>query len=142
MITIPFSRSASGAASKCDNCGHVTYPVTAPVGIVSIGNESNDKLLLIRQPRQGELEGGRNLVMFARNQLSCTCQADTGKDSCGVDKLPPFSSTSDYTSCVFYRIVMTSTFCNKLDTNWFKTSQKYRNFLCKFRLQLKLNTVT
>jgi len=44
-------RSASGAASKCDNCGHVTYPVTAPVGIVSIGNESNDKLLLIRQPR-------------------------------------------------------------------------------------------
>lgn len=44
-------RSPSGAASKCDNCGHVAYPVTAPVGIVSIGNEKNDKLLLIRQPR-------------------------------------------------------------------------------------------
>lgn len=49
---ITFSaRSPSGAASKCDNCGHVAYPVTAPVGIVSIGNENNDKLLLIRQPR-------------------------------------------------------------------------------------------
>ena len=29
----------------------MAYPVTAPVGIVSIGNENNDKLLLIRQPR-------------------------------------------------------------------------------------------
>ena len=62
LISILYSRSASGAASKCDNCGHVTYPVTAPVGIVSIGNESNDKLLLIRQPRQAELEGEKNIV--------------------------------------------------------------------------------
>ena len=32
-------------------CKAVFYPTTAPVGIVSIGDPSTDKLLLIRQPR-------------------------------------------------------------------------------------------
>ena len=43
--------------------------------------------------------------------------------------------TSKYRSCVCYKTVRRRTFCNKLVTSWFKTSQKYRNFTCKFRLQ-------
>jgi len=44
-------RSVSGAWCRCGHCGHVTYPITAPVGMVSVANETNDKLLLVRQPR-------------------------------------------------------------------------------------------
>ena len=61
-------RAVSGSGAKCPGCGHVTYPTTSPVscdahcdncdiiicvqvGIVSIGHEASDQLLLIRQPR-------------------------------------------------------------------------------------------
>lgn len=48
-------RSVSGSGAKCPpDCtrgGHVIYPSTSPVGIVSISNVTNDHLLLIRQPR-------------------------------------------------------------------------------------------
>lgn len=47
----PLVRSISGAGSKCSECTSVFYPSTSPVGIVSIGDPSTDKLLLIRQPR-------------------------------------------------------------------------------------------
>lgn len=47
----PLVRSVSGAGSKCLACSSVFYPSTSPVGIVSIGDPSTDKLLLIRQPR-------------------------------------------------------------------------------------------
>ena len=41
----------SGSGAKCSKCGHVSYPVTSPVGIVSVSDGSGDNLLLIRQPR-------------------------------------------------------------------------------------------
>merc|ERR1712013_697280 len=44
-------RSLAGAGAKCPECSSVFYPTTSPVGIVSIGDTSTDKLLLIRQPR-------------------------------------------------------------------------------------------
>jgi len=47
----PLVRSISGAGSKCSECSAVFYPSTSPVGIVSIGDPSTDRLLLIRQPR-------------------------------------------------------------------------------------------
>jgi len=47
----PVLRSLAGAGAKCPECSSVFYPTTSPVGIVSIGDTSTDKLLLIRQPR-------------------------------------------------------------------------------------------
>jgi len=47
----PVLRSVAGAGAKCSECSSVFYPTTSPVGIVSIGDTSTDKLLLIRQPR-------------------------------------------------------------------------------------------
>ena len=82
-------RAVSGSGAKCPGCGHVTYPTTSPVscdahcdncditicvqvGIVSIGHEASDQLLLIRQPRYppgmysciaGFLDSGETLEM-------------------------------------------------------------------------------
>jgi len=47
----PLTISMAGAGASCTACTAVFYPTTAPVGIVSIGDPSTDKLLLIRQPR-------------------------------------------------------------------------------------------
>ena len=55
-------------------------------------------------------------LLLAGCKLVCTC-------------------ASDDTSCVCYWAAMKSTFFNELVTSWFKTSQKYRNFTFKFRLQ-------
>ena len=43
--------SVSGSGATCSGCGHVSYPVTSPVGIVSVSDATGDNLLLIRQPR-------------------------------------------------------------------------------------------
>lgn len=45
------TRGTSGASAACSSCSAVYYPTTSPVGIVSVGDPTTDKLLLIRQPR-------------------------------------------------------------------------------------------
>jgi len=49
----PLAKSLSGSQASCSspNCTSVYYPSTSPVGIVSISDAQEDKLLLIRQPR-------------------------------------------------------------------------------------------
>ena len=56
----------------------MTYPITAPVGMVSVSNESNDKLLLVRQPRHpggmytciaGFLDAGEAIEVFIKYHI-------------------------------------------------------------------------
>ena len=53
------NRSLSGASSRCSSCPEVFYPSTSPVGIVSITDQQQQNLLLIRQP------------MYPKGMFSC-----------------------------------------------------------------------
>jgi len=44
-------RNISASQASCSACNSVYYPTTTPVGIVSINDAAQDRLLLIRQPR-------------------------------------------------------------------------------------------
>jgi len=41
-------RAAGGAGARCPACGAVFYPATSPVGIVSVSDPEQDRLLLVR----------------------------------------------------------------------------------------------
>jgi len=83
-------RSPAGSTRICKSCGTIYYPTLSPVGIATISDASNSKLLLVRQSRHpkgmyscvaGFVDSGETLEDSIRREVA----EEVGLTVCSID---------------------------------------------------------